>query len=138
MNNPITQRLFGLLGGLKKAVNNGGGIQAIAELIDEYKLTEEEIATEEDPYEHELTKRLEADMKSDNWFAQSVRPLGFMIWTVIVLLMIFMDGNLRNGFQIKDAYLPLIETVYVSYISFYIGSRGVEKTIRLWREQDKK
>jgi NO-binding membrane sensor protein with MHYT domain len=107
-------------------------------LIDEYKLTEEEILTEEARYEQELTKRLEADMKSDNWFAQSVRPLGFMIWTVIVLLMIFMDGNLRNGFQIKDAYLPLIETVYVSYISFYIGSRGVEKTIRLWREQDKK
>lgn len=137
MGNPITGMLTKLVGGIQKTVKEGGGIQAVAELIDEYKLTEEEILSEEARYETELTKRLQADMKSDNWFAKSVRPLGFMIWTVIVLLMIFMDGNLRNGFAIKEAYLPLIETVYVSYISFYIGSRGVEKTIRLWKNQDK-
>ena len=135
--NPITKMLTKLVGGIQKTVKEGGGIQAVAELIDEYKLTEEEILTEEARYEAELTKRLQADMKSDNWFAKSVRPLGFMIWTVIVLLMIFLDGNL-GAFAIKDAYLPLIETVYVSYISFYIGSRGVEKTIRLWKNGDKK
>lgn len=137
MGNPITKMLTKLVGGIQKTVESGGGIQAVADLIDEYKLTEEEILSEEARYEEQLTKRLQADMSSDNWFAQSVRPIGFMIWTVIVLLMIFLDGNL-GAFSIKEAYLPLIETVYVSYISFYIGSRGVEKTIRLWKESDKK
>ena len=137
MGNPITKMLTKLVGGIQKTVESGGGIEAVANLLDEYKLTEEEILSEEARYEEQLTKRLQADMASDNWFAQSVRPIGFMIWTVIVLLMIFLDGNL-GAFSIKEAYLPLIETVYVSYISFYIGSRGVEKTIRLWKESDKK
>lgn len=133
--NKISKTLRALLSGLSTTIQSGGGLEKVAELVDEYKLTEEEILNEEAEYERELTARLQADMQSDNWFAKSVRPLGFMIWTVIVLLMIFMDGNL-GAFQIKEAYLPLIETVYVSYISFYIGSRGVEKTIRLWKKQE--
>lgn len=132
--NKISLLLKGLLGGLKATVENGGGIEKVAELIDEYKLTDEEVLQEERNYEEQLTARLQADMQSDNWFAQSVRPLGFMVWTIVVLLMIFMDGNL-GAFSIKEAYLPLIETVYVSYISFYIGSRGVEKAIRMWKKQ---
>ena len=130
----ISMMLKGLVGGLQNVVATGGGVEKIAELVDEYKLTEEEIMREERHYEEELTKRLQADMQSDNWFAQSVRPIGFMIWTVVVLLMIFFDGNV-GAFTIKPAYLPLIETVYVSYISFYIGSRGVEKAIRVWNKK---
>ena len=74
-----------LVGAYRKR-ESGGGIQAVADLIDEYKLTEEEILSEEARYEEQLTKRLQADMASDNWFAQSVRPIGFMIWTVLYCL----------------------------------------------------
>lgn len=132
--NRISSLFKGLLGGVKNAVENGGGIQSVANLLDEYKLTEEEIMREERAYEEQLTERLKADMQSDNWFAKSVRPIGFMIWTLLVLVMIFFDGNIGT-FSIKPAYLPLIETVYVSYLAFYVGSRGVEKTIRMWRER---
>jgi len=132
--NKIAMLLRGLVSGVQTTIKEGGGIEKVAELIDEYKLTEEEIQAEERYYEEQLTERLKADMESDNWFAKSVRPIGFMVWTIIVLLMIFLDGNL-GAFQIKEAYLPLIETVYVSYISFYIGSRGVEKAIRVWNKK---
>ena len=99
--------------------------------MDEYKLTDQEIMEEEQSYEVQLTERLKADMSSDNWLSKSVRPIGFMVWTVLILIMIFLDGNLGT-FSIREGYLPLIETVYISYVSFYIGSRGVEKSLRVW------
>lgn len=131
--NKLGLLLKGLLSGAKEAVASGS-VSTLANLIDEYKLTDEEIMNEEAEYEEQLTQRLQADMASDNWLAKSVRPVGFMIWTVVVLIMIFADGNL-GAFEIKEAYLPLIETVYVSYLAFYVGSRGVEKTIRVWKEK---
>lgn len=120
-----------LTGGINTAIKSGGGLDAIAKLVDEYKLTDQEIMEEEQSYEAQLTKRLQADMSSDNWLSKSVRPIGFMVWTVLILIMIFLDGNL-GAFTIKEGYLPLIETVYISYVSFYIGSRGVEKSLRVW------
>lgn len=123
-----------LAGGAKDAVASGN-LGRVAELIDEYKLTEEEIANAEVEYEKELTKRLEADMGSDNWLAKSVRPLGFMIWTIMILLIILTDGNIGT-FTINKAYLPLIETTYTAFITFYIGSRGIEKAMRVWKKKE--
>jgi hypothetical protein len=131
--NKLTLMLKSLLGGAQSAIKDGS-IGKLAELIDEYKLTEEEIAKAEVEYEKELTKRLEADMSSDNWLAKSVRPIGFMLWTVMILLIIFTDGNI-GSFTINKAYLPLIETTYTAFITFYIGSRGIEKAVRVWNKQ---
>ena len=125
--------LRALAGGAKEAVSSGS-LAKVAEIVDEYKLTEEEIAKAEVEYEAELTKRLQADMASDNWLAKSVRPLGFMIWTVMTLLIILTDGNI-GSFEINKAYLPLIETTYTAFITFYNGSRGIEKAVRVWNKQ---
>ena len=135
--NKIALLLRSLTGGVQNAIKNGGGIEAVAKIIDEYKLTEEEIFNAELEYERELTKRLQADMQSDSWLSKSVRPLGFMIWTVMILAIIITDGNL-GSFQINKAYLPLIETTYTAFITFYIGSRGVEKAVRVWSKSDKR
>lgn len=131
--NKITTMFKSLLGGVQEAVATGS-VEKIASMIDEYKLTEEEISKAEAEYEKELTKRLQADMASDNWLAKSVRPIGFMIWTIMILFIIFFDGNVGQ-FAINKAYLPLIETVYTSFITFYIGSRGIEKAIRVWNKK---
>ena len=130
----LTAILRALASGTKEAVSSGN-LGALAALVDEYKLTEEEIANAEVEYEKELTKRLEADMSSDNWLAKSVRPLGFMIWTIMILFMILTDGNI-GSFTINKAYLPLIETTYTAFITFYIGSRGIEKAMRVWKNKE--
>lgn len=122
-----------IAGGAKTAVESGN-LGKIAELVDEYKLTEEEIAQAEVEYEKELTKRLQADMASDSWLAKSVRPLGFIVWTVMILFIIMTDGNI-GSFTINKAYLPLIETTYTAFITFYIGSRGIEKAMRVWNKK---
>lgn len=132
--NKLGALLRALAGGAKDAVASGN-LGKVAELIDEYKLTEEEIAQAEVEYEKELTKRLQADMASDNWLAKSVRPLGFMIWTIMILFIIMTDGNIGT-FTINKAYLPLIETTYTAFITFYIGSRGIEKAMRVWKKKE--
>lgn len=132
--NKLGALLRALAGGAKDAVASGN-LGKVAELIDEYKLTEEEIAQAEVEYERELTKRLQADMASDNWLAKSVRPLGFMIWTIMILFIIMTDGNIGT-FTINKAYLPLIETTYTAFITFYIGSRGIEKAMRVWKKKE--
>lgn len=134
MMNKLGALLRALASGTKQAVESGN-LGKVAELIDEYKLTEEEIAQAEVEYEKELTKRLQADMASDNWLAKSVRPLGFMIWTIMILLIIITDGNI-GSFTINKAYLPLIETTYTAFITFYIGSRGIEKAMRVWKKKE--
>lgn len=136
MSTGIFKTITSLYKGVQTAVKSGGGIESVAKLLDEYKLTEEEIFNAEVEYERELTKRLQADMGSDNMLAKSVRPLGFMIWTVMILAIIFTDGNI-GSFEINKAYLPLIETTYTAYITFYIGSRGIEKAMRVWKKSDK-
>jgi hypothetical protein len=136
MSTGIFKTITSLYKGVQTAVKSGGGIESVAKLLDEYKLTEEEIFNAEVEYERELTKRLQADMGSDNVLAKSVRPLGFMIWTVMILAIIFTDGNI-GSFEINKAYLPLIETTYTAYITFYIGSRGIEKAMRVWKKSDK-
>ena len=135
MSSGLFKTITSLYKGVQTAVKSGGGIESVAKLLDEYKLTEEEIFNAEVEYERELTKRLQADMSSDNILAKSVRPLGFMIWTVMILAIIFTDGNV-GSFEINKAYLPLIETTYTAYITFYIGSRGVEKAMRVWKKSD--
>lgn len=125
--------LFGKLPNLVK----DGNLEAIAKLLDEYKLTDEEIMNAEIEMERELTKRLQADAASDSWLAKSVRPLGFMIWTALMLFIILFDGNL-GSFTINKAYLPLIETTYTAFITFYIGSRGIEKAVRVWSKKNDK
>jgi len=58
-----------------------------------------------------------------------IRPSGFLITLFVFLLIIFLDGNLGN-FSVKEAYLPILETVLVTMIIALYGSRGIEKTAK--------
>ena len=116
---------------------NGDIIDKVAGVLDEYKFTAEEVEAAELTYERELTERLKADMGSDNWLAKSIRPLGFAAWTALMLFIVLVDGNIGT-YKINQAYLPLIESVYITYLGFYVGSRGMEKAIRMWKNDQKK
>ena len=64
-------------------------------------------------------------------------PSSFLtIIALMILFIIITDGNI-GSFTINKAYLPLIETTYTAFITFYIGSRGIEKAVRVWKKSDK-
>lgn len=89
----------------------------------EAKLKELEL---ENQYEKEVTQRWVSD--NDHWFTRLVRPLSYT-WVVFFFTFI-MIGDSNFGFSIKEAYIPVIETLLITMTIALFGSRGVEKVIR--------
>ena len=72
-----------------------------------------------------VTKRWEADAKSDNKLAKIVRPLIILYLTVIVSLYIVLDS--LNVFKVDAHWIDLITTLTTSvYIASFSG-RSIEK-----------
>ena len=80
----------------------------------------------------EITKRWGSD--NEHFITRLVRPVSY-IWVVILFsFVVLLDGNLViNGiaFSIKEAYIPVIETLLSVMTVAYFGSRGIEKVQRL-------
>lgn len=74
----------------------------------------------------EITKRWEADMSSDSWLSKNSRPI--VLLSLVGMLFIFMGLDSFNiQFEIKESWISLYETILVTVIIAYFGSRGVEK-----------
>lgn len=85
-----------------------------------------------DEYEKEVSKRWVSD--NEHFITRLVRP-AIVIWSFVMLTAVMlMDGNIGT-FEIKEAYIPLLETVVVTAVVAYMGSRGAEKITRTIRGQ---
>ena len=72
-----------------------------------------------------VTKRWEADAKSDNKLAKIVRPLIILYLTVIVSLYIVLDS--LNVFKVEEHWIDLITTLTTSVYIAYFSGRSIEK-----------
>ncbi len=72
----------------------------------------------------ETTKRWISDNK--NLITRLVRPLGLAYVYILFGAVMFADGNI-GGFVINSAYIPILETLLVTYTLAYVGGRTVEK-----------
>lgn len=77
-------------------------------------------------YKEEVTKRWQSD--NEHMATRLVRPLSFA-W-VIVLFSVIIVGDSNFGFSVKEAYIPVMETLLTTMTIAYFGSRGVEKGIK--------
>ena len=73
--------------------------------------------------EAQITERWKSD--NEHWITRLVRPTGFAWSLALFTIVIVGDGNF--GFTVKDAYIPVLETLVVTIILAYYGSRGAEK-----------
>lgn len=88
--------------------------------------------------EQELTKRLEADMKSDSWLSKNIRPLTLIFVLALYTSFSLTDGNI-GSFNITDAYVELLGQWGMLIMSFYFGGRSVEKIMdKVNLKRDKK
>jgi len=129
-----------LTGGIDKVIDSVGN--AIDKLVTsdeerlilqsamlDAKLEAKRIAEEQSiKMEDEITKRWQSD--NEHIITRMVRP-AVVLWSYFVLsLAMFLDGNIQ-GFNIKPAYIPLLETIVVTVTVAYFGSRGIEKTSQI-------
>lgn len=78
-----------------------------------------------------VTDRWKADMESDSWMSKNTRPLTMLSLLGFTFIIIIFD-SLNITFEVKESYVTLLETLLITVVVAYFGSRGVEKyqTIR--------
>jgi len=102
--------------------------QALAELTklqNEGKLAELNADNIEN---QELTKRLEADMKSDSWLSKNIRPLTMVYILTAYLVLALIDAF---GLDISDSFVSLLGQWGMLVMSFYFGGRTLEKVMNM-------
>ncbi len=76
--------------------------------------------------DQELTKRWEADMKSDSWLSKNIRPLTLAFLVVSSVLLIFIDAGVIS-FVVDEEWKDLLKMVLMTTIGAYFGGRSYEK-----------
>ena len=77
--------------------------------------------------ESQITDRWKSD--NEHGITRLVRP-SIVVWAFsLFTLVLLTDGNIGT-FKINGAYIPILETVLVTTIVAYFGSRGIEKTTK--------
>ena len=75
----------------------------------------------------QVTKRWEADMKSDSWLSKNARPLVLIFLVASTVLMIFIDAG-TIAFEVQPKWTDLLQLVLITVIGAYFGGRSLEKT----------
>ena len=73
--------------------------------------------------EEQITERWKSD--NEHVITRLVRPFSFG-W-VILLFSVVIIGDTNWGFTIKEAYIPVLETLLVTMVISYFGGRSLEK-----------
>tara|TARA_R100001079_G_scaffold109588_1_gene82780 strand:+ start:1281 stop:1748 length:468 start_codon:yes stop_codon:yes gene_type:complete len=81
-----------------------------------------------------ISDRWKYDMQSDSWLSKNTRPLALIYLTVCMTLFIVFD-SIQLIFDIKAAWIDLLQTLLVTVYVAYFGSRGAEK---VFIKKDKK
>ena len=115
----------------------GGVIKQVGDVIDNLSTSEEErlaakqameevLMQAESQAQEQVTRRWEADMKSDNWLSKNIRPLICIFLTAMFVVISIFDGN-AGGFSIAPAYIPIYQTLLITVYGAYFAGRSIEK-----------
>jgi uncharacterized membrane protein (DUF106 family) len=79
-----------------------------------------------------LTKRAEADMKSDSWLSKNIRPM-----TLIFILTYTVFGMMSAWeIEVNNNYVELLGQWGMLIMSFYFGGRTLEKIMDMKAKKD--
>jgi|TARA_R100001463_G_scaffold74760_1_gene128750 hypothetical protein len=115
----------------------GGVIEKLGNVVDNLSTSDEErlaakqameevLIQAEVQAQQEVTKRWEADMRSDNWLSKNIRPLICIFLTAIFVVLSVFDGNV-GGFVIQESYIPIYQTLLITVYGAYFAGRSIEK-----------
>ena len=116
---------------------SGGVIEKLGNVVDNLSTSDEErlaakqameevLMQAEVQAQQEVTKRWEADMRSDNWLSKNIRPLICVFLTAMFVIISIFDGN-AGGFEIAPAYVPIYQTLLITVYGAYFAGRSIEK-----------
>ena len=124
---------------MKKIIQwlTGGVIKEVGDVIDKLTTTEEErlevkkqiqqiLEDADSKAQEEVSKRWEADMKSDSFLSKNIRPMVLIYLNVIFTVCAFFVGTVGE-FIIAEEYIPIFQTLLVTVYGAYFVGRTWEK-----------
>ena len=117
----------GVLGVVKNLIDNDSG------LTPEQKLEFEKIEQQERvSLENNITQRWQADVSSKSWLARNIRPAIVASLVIFLFVFIIMD-TMALGYEIRDVWVRMYETVLVTAIGGYFVVRTIDKNQLPWQ-----
>jgi hypothetical protein len=125
-------KLLDILGG--NILGSVGNIVDNLTTSDEERLAakqaiEEILMKSESDAQEQVSRRWEADMRSDNWLSKNIRPLICIFLTAVFVVLSLFDGNV-GGFIIQESYIPIYQTLLITVYGAYFAGRSIEKIKR--------
>lgn len=111
----------GMLGVIKRVVDGSPELTPAEKLEFEKLAMQQEISAQE-----QVTKRWEADAKSDVKLAKYIRPVTLIVLTVFFMVVMVWDG-LDQRFMPPENYIRLLEVLMLTVFGAYFAGRTVEK-----------
>ena len=126
---------------------SGNVIKEVGDVIDKLTTTDEErleakkqiqqiLKDADAEAQEQVSKRWEADMKSDSFLSKNIRPLVLIYLTFIFSVLAFFDGNIGE-FEIAEEYIPIFQTLLVTVYGAYFVGRTWEKAKSISNNKDK-
>ena len=75
----------------------------------------------------EVSERWKADMGSDSWLSKNTRPISLIFLTLSMTIFVLIDSYAMSLFNVKDAWIDLLQMLLTTVYVAYFGSRGAEK-----------
>ena len=102
------------------------------ELIKAKMEAEKQARIDASAYEQEITKRWVSD--NEHIYTRLVRPVSFSMVLALFGSVVLTDGNIGE-FTVNPSYIPVIETLLVTMVISYFGSRGIEKVSKVMKDK---
>lgn len=115
---------------VKDALPESGVLGVVKNLVGGSDEVDMMIAQLELEYSKEVTKRWEADMKGDNKLAKVVRPVTLVALLSIMFVFATLDSFEAIPFNVKDAYIDMVQALSMTAFGAYFAGRSYEKTKR--------
>jgi len=125
----------------------GGVIKEVGNVIDKLTTTKEEkleaqrliqeiLEKADSEAQEQVSRRWEADMKSDSFLSKNIRPMVLIFLTIIFSILTFSDGNIGE-FKVTEEYVPIFQTLLVTVYGAYFVGRTWEKAKSITNNKNK-
>lgn len=115
---------------VKDALPESGVLGVVKNLVGGSDEVDMMIAQLELEYSKEVTKRWEADMNGDNKLAKVVRPVTLVALLSIMFVFATLDSFEAIPFDVKDAYIDMVQALSMTAFGAYFAGRSYEKVKR--------
>jgi uncharacterized membrane protein (DUF106 family) len=106
------------------------------EKFEAQRLIQEILEKADSEAQEQVSRRWEADMKSDSFLSKNIRPMVLIFLTAVFSILVFFDGNIGE-FRVTKEYVPIFQTLLMTVYGAYFVGRSWEKTKSITNNKNK-